>query len=98
MMVTYAKGVRRPAEIDAEWPWQVEIAVPWNGLGKRLAEITAWVRDHAPPPESAKGGAAGLDATRWCFRDWETAAAFQADFGGDLVEAKPARGRRSWPV
>ena len=97
-MVTYAKGAKRPAEIDAGWPWQVEIVVPWNGLGRRLGEITAWVQDHAPPPESAKRGGATLDATRWCFKDWETAAAFQAEFGGELVEAKPPRGRRTWPA
>lgn len=30
---------------------------------------------------------------RWCFRDWETGAAFQADFGGRLIEADPPRER-----
>lgn len=95
-MVTRAKGTERPGEIDAGWPWQVEIEVPWNGLGRRLAEITAWVQAHAPPPRSTKRGGAGLDATRWCFCARETAAAFQATFGGKLIDATPARGRRSW--
>jgi hypothetical protein len=97
-MVSYAKGTKRPSEIDAGWPWQVEIEVPWNGLRGRLVEITAWIREHAPEPESCKRGRSSQDTTRWCFQNWETAAAFQADFGGELIEAKPARRRKVWPA
>jgi hypothetical protein len=43
-MVSYAKGTKRPAQVDAGWPHQVEIDVPWNGLGRRLADIIAWSR------------------------------------------------------
>jgi hypothetical protein len=93
-MVSYARGAKRPAEIDAGWPWQVEIEVPWNGLRGRLVEITAWVREHAPEPASAKRGGS-QETTRWGFRDRSTAEAFRDVFGGELVEAKPARERRA---
>ena len=94
-MVTYAKGAPRPTAVDAGWPHQVEIEVPWNGLGRRLGDITRWVQAHAPPPASAKRSGGHRDAIRWCFVDRGLASAFQARFGGTLLEAeRPLRRRR----
>lgn len=98
-MVSYAKGTSRSAAVDEGWPWQVEIEVPWNGLGRRLGEMTAWIQANAPMPASSKRSGATRDTTRFAFIDREPAVAFQALFGGELVEVPPPKRNRriSWP-
>ena len=94
-MMTYAKGTVRPSVIDAGWPWQVEIEVPWNVLGIHLAEVTDWVRAHAAPPASAKIGGGRPDTVRWCFAERDFAITFQSAFGGAPIEVPPPKSRRS---
>jgi hypothetical protein len=102
MMATHARGTRPARSVDELWPYQVEIEVPWNGLGDRHSAIMAWLTANAPKP--AHGTRTGPrqpgdgHTVRWCFAARETAAAFQRRFGGKLVTEEPPRRRKhGWP-
>lgn len=99
-MVSYAKGTLRPAAVDAGWPHHVEMEVPWNGLGRCLGTMAAWVQAHAAPPDSAKrrGVDAGYDPV--CLHRPGDRGCVPRAFGGTLFDVPPPTSSRRmrWPT
>lgn len=78
------KGEITRAQIDREYPYQVEIVIPPGGLGRRLDEMhrfCAGLADYRT--RGARKGA--VDACRWCFAEASPGEAFQRRFGGIVV-------------
>lgn len=96
-MVSRARGVLPDHMIDAGWPHQVVIEVPWNGLGKRLDAMLAWLYAHAPDHKKRSGRRppGDGDVLHVCLVDRLAAERFQAEFGGELVLAEPPRPKRA---
>jgi hypothetical protein len=83
----YARGALPPAQIDGGWPNQVQIACSagkdWAGFyNGRLDWLRA--RSFACKQRSIAG-----TSIRFCFADIETASAFQAAFGGEMIVVEP---------
>src|ERR1700743_3801956 len=79
------KGQITPAIIDRDYPHQVEIFVPGDGLGVRLNVMHEFCHsfDYKTRGIATKQWTAtGRDGIRWCFRNGEEAATFQERFGG----------------
>lgn len=88
-MGSRARGQLPVTIVDGQWPYQVEIIVPERGLLGALNTMEQWMRAHAPPPASHRRGGASdvVQKTRFAFAVLETAEAFQAAFGGELLDA-----------
>jgi hypothetical protein len=91
-MPTRAKGTLSTTQINADWPYQVEIEVPERGLGRRFTAMLAWAGANSPS-HKRRGGS--LDSVRLCFPTSEIATAFQVEFGGTLIHEPPPRSSRS---
>lgn len=73
------KGELTKALILRDWPHHVLIPVPELGLGARLNEMHAFCK--GVDYKTTRGSRPGVpDATRWCFRSSENAAAFRRNF------------------
>lgn len=68
-MVRY-RELRTIRQLEKEFPYQVEVVVPPDGLGRRLDEIEAWLAAKVPRTEFARWGKrrAGQDVAVWGFQ------------------------------
>lgn len=85
------KGWTTPKMIDRDYRYQVELTIPERGFGNRLNDMHDWCREHGPDYKQHGGGPNQWHISRWCFKAPEIAAAFQAEFGGKLVEMPPPK-------
>jgi len=89
----YRKGGMTPKQIDREFPYQVELAIPEGGL-KNIRELDAFCRGRGVVVTTRGIGKLRREgrskAVRYCFTDPAHADAFLARFGGDRV-ALPAQ-------
>jgi hypothetical protein len=85
-MMSRYKGRTSPETIERDFPHIVEIAVPANGLGRRLDAMHEW---HIARGISARHGqqrhVEDCNYIRWCFADAETANLFAEHFGGTAL-------------
>lgn len=79
------KGQLTPAQIDREWPHQVEIAVPPLGLGSRLNDLHVAAAEVDGGYRTRSRTAGTEHFIRFCFRTSGTAEAFRDRCGGNLV-------------
>lgn len=86
--MTRYKGRTSPKIIEREFPHVVEIAVPPDGLGKRLDAMHGF---HAARGVKACIGLGRREGTRdylrWYFTRVTTAEAFAAEFDGSYLRA-----------
>jgi hypothetical protein len=75
-------------EIEEDFPYCVDIAVPPRGLGWRLAAMYDF---HARHRISPKRGCGQRGAIRWCFADRALADAFAQEFLRDQKLSPVAR-------
>jgi len=68
-MVRY-RELRTIAQLEKEFPYQVEIVVPPGGLGRRLDEIESWLAANVQREDFARWGRRrdGKDVAVWGFR------------------------------
>jgi hypothetical protein len=93
------KGEITRAEIDRCFPHQIELPVPPNGFGARLAVMYGFCREHCFAYQTRPARRRGEgDAVRWCFRLPADAERFCERFGGEprdpRAEAAARRPRR----
>lgn len=69
-------------EIDRDYPFQIDMATPANGLAKKLELMTSFC-SKVDFETQFKGS-----RTRWCFKHRAIAKWFQSEFGGDAVRKK----------
>ena len=84
------KGQSGPRQIDRDYPHQVEIEVPGDGLGTRLNamhEACGGV-DYRTRGIGKRLMETGRDGIRFCFKTPELADEFQARFGGERLTAR----------
>ena len=79
------KGQLTPAQIDREWPRQVEIAVPPHGLGSRLNELHSSAAELEPGYRARSRTDGASHFIRFCFRSTGAAEVFRDRCGGSLV-------------
>ncbi len=84
-MVPVRKGELTAAQIDRDWPYQVEIPVPPLGLGGRLNDLHAEAStvDAEYRTRSRTDGAEHF--IRFCFRSSRAATDFRVRSGGSPV-------------
>ena len=79
------KGQLSAAQIDREWPHQVEIAVPPLGLGSRLNDLHAGAAELDPGYRARSRTDGAEHFIRFCFKSAKAAVAFQERCGGSLT-------------
>jgi hypothetical protein len=81
------KGQITSRQIDRDYPYQVEIAIPEGGLGTRLNAMHEFCRgaDFQTRGVGEKRLRTGRDGVRFCFKTPDLAEAFQARFEGERI-------------
>ena len=79
------KGRLTAAQIDREWPHQVEIPVPPQGLGHRLNDLHSGAAELDPGYRARSRTDGAEHFIRFCFKYSDAAVAFQERCGGGLV-------------
>lgn len=83
--MTRRKGELTRAQIDRNWPHQVEFVVPPRGLGNQL-NILARGAAEADATYRSYSRTVGVDhCMRFCFATRESAEGFRERFGGLVV-------------
>lgn len=78
------KGQLTAAQIDREWPHQVEIAVPPLGLGSQLNDLHTTAAEIDPAYRTRSRTEGTEHFIRFCFRSAEASAAFWRRVCGPL--------------
>ena len=80
------KGRASAKAIEKDFPYHVDIAIPFGGLGKRINDMYAF---HTLLGIESKSGLGRHDANgsviRFCFADENSAAAFANEFAENLA-------------
>jgi hypothetical protein len=90
----HRKGEMTPTRIDYEYPHQIEIPIPFGGLGTGQHDMNEFCRSRGI--QFATFGVGRLwhkpdrEAVRYCFRVADDAEQFQAMYGGERVALPPA--------
>jgi hypothetical protein len=93
---TRYKGQIPPRQIDRDYPHQIEIAAPGDGLGPLLNAMHDACRgaEFKTRGIGRKGMETGRDGIRFCFKSPELADAFEALFGGEQMTVRYATVQR----
>lgn len=79
-MVRY-RELRTIAQLEKEFPYVIEVAVPPKGLGRKLDKIETWLSSRVSRHEYGRWGRfrSGTDIAIWAFKD-DTLAKRFSDF------------------
>ncbi|QPC44621.1 hypothetical protein HW532_19085 [Kaustia mangrovi] len=97
--MTRRKGEITRSQIDRGYPYQVEIVIPPNGLGRKIDDIYTFLRERGYAFKKRGGRDRRTEGifhtSRYCFTSMEHAQAFQDRFGclysGEIVVVERKR-------
>ena len=80
--MTRYKGRTSPKAIEQDFPYIVEMRVPWGGFGKQLDVMYEWHTQHGIRAINSTGrrDENNRDYIRWCFADPAMDETYAADF------------------
>ena len=84
--MSYRKGEITSRMNERDYPYIVELVVPWNGFGLVHDKMMAFHGERGI--ENRRGRSSVRDGKHyccWCFADAATAKAFCRKFGGSLI-------------